>query len=185
MTADRPTREPWCIAAGLDREGLVCSEQFFGLWPMGQVTDAQLPAFVAILNGPVASAFLAAHAPAKGSCLAALKDVPTPPTPPARAAKLAADYARASSGTGDGGFRRGTGGLADPGRCRGSRGVRPADGPRTAAPRPFPGLGAPGPRPHPGRARVRGDSVRTGTGFSTSSGRCRPTRRSFFRAYGV
>ena len=94
VSAARPTRGPWCIAAGLDREGLVCSEQFFGLWPKGSVTDAQLPAFAAILNGPVASAFLAAHAPAKGSCLAALKDVPVPPTPPSRAAELAADYAR-------------------------------------------------------------------------------------------
>ena len=94
VTAARPTRGPWCIAAGLDREGLVCSEQFFALWPKGQVTDAELPAFAAILNGPVASAFLAAHAPAKGSRLAALKDVPVPPAPPARAAELAADYAR-------------------------------------------------------------------------------------------
>ena len=72
----------------------MCSERFFGLWPKGPVTDAQLPAFVAILNGPVASAFLAAHAPLKGSCLAALKNVPVPPAAPPRAAELAADYAR-------------------------------------------------------------------------------------------
>ena len=94
VSAARPTRGPWRIAAGLDREGLVCSERFFGLWPKGPVTDAQLPAFAAILNGPVASAFLSAHAPAKGGCLAALKDVPVPPAPPARAAELAADYTR-------------------------------------------------------------------------------------------
>ena len=167
VTATRPTRGPWRIAAGLDREGLVCSEQFFALWPKGPVPDAQLPAFAAVLNGPVASAFLAAHAPAKGSCLAALKDVPIPPALPARAAELAADYARRLRGTGDGGFRRGTGGLADPDRRRGARGVRPAGASRTAAPRRFPGLGAPGrscvaplgradsgPRPHPGRAAV-------------------------------
>ena len=94
VSAARPTRGPWRIVAGLDREGLVCSERFFGLWPQGPVTDAQLPAFAAILNGPVASAFLAAHVPAKGSFLAALKDVPVPSVPPARAAELAADYVR-------------------------------------------------------------------------------------------
>ena len=94
VTAARPTRGPWRIAAGLDREGLVCSEQFFALWPKGPVPDAQLPVFAAVLNGPVASAFLAAHAPAKGSRLGALNDVPVPPAPPARAAELAADYAR-------------------------------------------------------------------------------------------
>ena len=49
----------------LDRNGLVCSQQFFGLWPKQQLTDAQLLTFAAVLNGPVTNAFLATHSPAK------------------------------------------------------------------------------------------------------------------------
>ena len=92
--AARPTHAPWCITAGLDREGLVCSEQFFGLWPKRQVTDAQLPAFAAILNGPVASGFLAARTPAGRLRIADIKDIPIPPAPPLRAAELVVDYVR-------------------------------------------------------------------------------------------
>ena len=92
--AARPTRGPWSIVAGLDREGLVCSGQFFGLWPKRRVTDAQLLAFVAILNGPVASAFLAAHSPAKRVRVADVRRIPVPSVLPSRAADLAADYVR-------------------------------------------------------------------------------------------
>ena len=92
--AARPIRGPWCITAGLDREGLVCSGQFFGLWPKRGVTDAQLLAFVAILNGPVASVFLAAHSPAKRVRLADVKRIPVPSVLPPHAANLTADYVR-------------------------------------------------------------------------------------------
>lgn len=92
--AARPTRGPWSIAAGLDREGLVYSGQFFGLWPKRCVTDARLLAFVAILNGPVASAFLAAHSPAKRVRVADVRRIPVPSVLPSRAADLAVDYVR-------------------------------------------------------------------------------------------
>ena len=93
-TAARPTPGPWSIAAGLDREGLVCSGQFFGLWPKRRVADAQLLAFVAILNGPVASAFLAAHSLAKRVRVADVKRIPVPSALPPHAANLTADYVR-------------------------------------------------------------------------------------------
>ena len=92
--AARPTAAPWCVAAGIDREGLVCSGQFFGLWPKRPVTEAQLPAFAAVLNGPVASAFLAAHSPAKRVRVADVRRIPVPSVLPSRAADLAADYVR-------------------------------------------------------------------------------------------
>ena len=92
--AARPTAAPWCVTVGIDREGLVCSGQFFGLWPKRCVTDAQLLAFVAILNGPVASAFLAAHSPAKRVRVADVRRIPVPSELPSRAADLAADYVR-------------------------------------------------------------------------------------------
>ena len=72
----------------------MCSGQFFGLWPKRCVTDAQLLAFVAILNGPVSSAFLAAHSPAKQVRVADVRRIPVPSVLPSRAADLAADYVR-------------------------------------------------------------------------------------------
>lgn len=92
--AARPTAAPWCVAAGIDREGLVCSEQCFGLWPKRPVTEAQLPAFAAVLNGPVASAFLAARTPAERLRVADIKNIPIPSAPPLRAAELVVDYVR-------------------------------------------------------------------------------------------
>ena len=92
----------WRIAAMLDRSGLVCSQQFFGLWPTRRLTEAHLLTLAAVLNGPVANAFIATHSPAKGIRISALKEVPLPSTTPLRVDKLVVEYVQclqASSAT--------------------------------------------------------------------------------------
>ena len=86
------SRKAWRIAAMLDRDGLVCSQQFFGLWPKRKLTVAQLLTFAAVLNGPVANAFLATHSPAKGIRISAIKRVPIPSTLPFHVETLVAEY---------------------------------------------------------------------------------------------
>lgn len=88
----RLTRGSWRIAAVLDKSGLVCSQQFFGLWPSRPLGDAEFLAFVAILNGPVASGFLAAHSPAKGIRIGDMKNIPIPSALPSDAAELVINY---------------------------------------------------------------------------------------------
>ena len=94
VNAARLSRRAWRIAAMLDRSALVCSQQFFGLWPKRQLTDAQLLTFAAVLNGPVANAFLATHSPAKRIRISAIKQVPIPSTLPFQVEKLVAEYVR-------------------------------------------------------------------------------------------
>ena len=94
VNAARLSIRSWRIAAMLDRNGLVCSQQFFGLWPKRQLTDAQLPTFVAVLNGPIANAFLATHSPAKGIRISTVKQIPMPSTLPFQVEKLVAEYVR-------------------------------------------------------------------------------------------
>src|SRR5207237_8863643 len=50
----------WRCVAFLDDEGLIGSEDFLGVWPKDRSTTIEILA--AILNGPVASGFVAAHA---------------------------------------------------------------------------------------------------------------------------
>ena len=88
----RLTRGPWRIGAALDKDGLLCSQQFFALWPNETVTDTQLLAFSAILNGPVANAFLATHSPAKGIRISALERIPVPSALPPHTGDFVADY---------------------------------------------------------------------------------------------
>ena len=92
VNAARLSVNSWRIAAMLDRNGLVCSQQFFGLWPTRRLTDAQLLTFAAVLNGPVANAFVATHSPAKRIRISAIKQVPIPSTLPFRVDKLVAEY---------------------------------------------------------------------------------------------
>lgn len=94
VNAARLSRRSWRIAATLDRNGLVCSQQFFGLWPKRQMTDVQLMTFAAVLNGPVANAFLATHSPAKGIRVSAMKRLPIPSTLPSKVDKLLVEYTR-------------------------------------------------------------------------------------------
>jgi hypothetical protein len=57
--ATRISRGPWRIVAVPDYEGLVCYQNFHGIWPRGRFPTEVI---AALLNAPVANAFLWAHA---------------------------------------------------------------------------------------------------------------------------
>jgi hypothetical protein len=91
--AGRLSRGPWRIAATVDCSGLMGSQQWFGMWPRGDADVDDLAALAAIVNGPVASAYLAVHSPAKGIRISAVNAIPMPATLP-NVAELIADYRR-------------------------------------------------------------------------------------------
>lgn len=83
---------PWRLAAARDRDGLLLSQQFIALWPRKPLSDPMFMAFVAVLNGPVANAFVAARNGDGNIRIGNLDPIPIPrgDLPPAGA--LAADY---------------------------------------------------------------------------------------------
>ncbi|MFC1972126.1 N-6 DNA methylase [Chloroflexota bacterium] len=56
--AHRLSRGPWRITAVPNEDGLVCYHNFHGIWPIGGV---RLEVIAAILNSPIANAYLATH----------------------------------------------------------------------------------------------------------------------------
>ena len=94
MNAGRLSRKAWRIAVAFDTHGLLCSQQFCGLWPRHTLTEAQFLALTAVLNGPVANAFLATHSPEKGIRIYTIEQIPVPPTLPVHVETLVRDYAR-------------------------------------------------------------------------------------------
>ncbi|MGJ8480219.1 N-6 DNA methylase [Sphingobium yanoikuyae] len=54
----RSSRGPWRLAAAADRTGLWASQQFSAIWPTG---DYDVDMLAAILNGPLANAFVTEH----------------------------------------------------------------------------------------------------------------------------
>lgn len=95
--AGRLSRGPWRIAATDDRSGVVGSQQWFGMWPRGNAKDDDLLALAAIVNGPVANAYLAVHSPAKGIRISVVNAIPMPVRLP-DVAGLVADYRRLLKG---------------------------------------------------------------------------------------
>jgi len=91
--AGRLSRGPWRIGGALDTKGLLYSQQFFGLWPETPLSERDLLALSAVLNGPVANAFLAVHSPAKGIRVSAVAQIPIPPSLPNQLPDLVAEYA--------------------------------------------------------------------------------------------
>ena len=89
--AARLSRGYWRLAAVVDREGLIASQQFVGLWPKTPAVD--LDALAAILNGPIANAYMADHSTEKRFRIRALVDVPVPAALPPEVGELAREYA--------------------------------------------------------------------------------------------
>lgn len=54
----RSSRGPWRLAAAADASGLWASQQFTGIWPTGELG---IDALAAILNGPLANAYVTEH----------------------------------------------------------------------------------------------------------------------------
>ncbi len=75
MNAIRVSRGPWKIAAFSEEQGLVCTANFQCLWPRAGWGTKTLSA---ILNGPVASGYVAAHEASKHILKDILAEVPLP-----------------------------------------------------------------------------------------------------------
>jgi len=89
--AARLSRGYWRLAAVVDRSKLVASQQFVGLWPKNPATD--LDALAAVLNGPIANAYMADHSTEKRFRIRSLLNVPLPASAPAELGDLAREYA--------------------------------------------------------------------------------------------
>jgi hypothetical protein len=79
------------LAAVVDRSKLIASQQFVGLWPKNPSSD--LDAIAAVLNGPIANAFMADHSTEKRFRIKSLLSVPLPAAPPPELGDLARKYA--------------------------------------------------------------------------------------------
>ena len=69
------SRGPWRIAAFADYEGWVCYQTFIGVWPTSNMC---LVALAAVLNGPVANAFVSTREGKTDISVETLKCIPVP-----------------------------------------------------------------------------------------------------------
>jgi hypothetical protein len=92
LNASRLSRGPWRIAAFADFDGLLYSQQFYGMRPVGSVSRLQLLALSAVLNGPVANAYIAVHSPAERFRISALDKIPIPARIPEEVGEMVSDY---------------------------------------------------------------------------------------------
>ena len=91
-SATRLSRGAWCIGAFPDLEGLLCSQQFFAMRPTGAMTPNALLALTAVLNGPVANAFLAVNSPKDRFRASVIDAIPIPVSLPAKLGELVEAY---------------------------------------------------------------------------------------------
>ena len=75
----RLSRGPWRMAAAADRSGLVASQGFFGIW--STTDELPLEALAAILNAPLANAFVTEHASNQHLTIDLMKQLPMPKRP--------------------------------------------------------------------------------------------------------
>jgi hypothetical protein len=76
VNASRISRGQWCLAAFEERGGLLASQNFHAVWPKEPWTPRAL---AAVLNGPIANAFMACHeSEQQRSRKETLKKIPMP-----------------------------------------------------------------------------------------------------------
>jgi type I restriction-modification system DNA methylase subunit len=73
--AVRMSRGPWRIVATVDEVGLMCYQQFHGIWPKA---DTPLELIAAVLNGPVANVLLSTSETTRHNRIKDLKAIPLP-----------------------------------------------------------------------------------------------------------
>ncbi len=86
----RLSRGPWRLAAAADRSGLVASQGFFGIWPT--TDELRLEALAAILNGPLANAFVTERASNQHLTNDLMKQLPIPKRPLSRVVEAVKRY---------------------------------------------------------------------------------------------
>tara|TARA_R110001583_G_C5646805_1_gene408356 strand:- start:520 stop:3024 length:2505 start_codon:yes stop_codon:yes gene_type:complete len=77
LNAARKSRGAWRLAASTDREGLVLSQQLIGCW-LKESSQARLQVVEAILNSPIASAFVSGINSRKRFNLRTIENIPVP-----------------------------------------------------------------------------------------------------------
>jgi hypothetical protein len=92
INAARLSRGPWRIGAITDFHSLLYSQQFYGLWPIEPIEGQELLALSAVLNGPVANAFVALHSPSNRFRALAVQQIPIPSSFPSGISELVAEY---------------------------------------------------------------------------------------------
>jgi hypothetical protein len=90
--AARLSRGPGCFAATVDRAGLLASQQLFGIWLKPHERGVSLDALCAILNSPLAVAYLASHSPPDRIRVGTVEDVPLPSKLPSGIDALVEQY---------------------------------------------------------------------------------------------
>lgn len=72
----RRSRKGWRYVALIDYEGLYCTDNFFGVW--SKDVDTTIEYIAAILNNPLAAAYVACHATGKHNSKNILDQIPVP-----------------------------------------------------------------------------------------------------------
>jgi hypothetical protein len=75
MNGRRKGRYPWRVAAFADLEGLICYHTFLGLWPVAELSPTVLSA---VINGPLASAYISTHTVGRDVPGGVVKKIPLP-----------------------------------------------------------------------------------------------------------
>lgn len=75
VNSARRSRGPWTLTAAIDDDGLICYQNIHGVWPR---RDLRTEVAAAVLNGPVASAFVNSFEIGRHVRIVTLKQVPVP-----------------------------------------------------------------------------------------------------------
>lgn len=92
VNAARRSRGLWRMSAIVDFSGLVYSQQFYGFWPKTAMDRRELLAWCAVVNGPVANAYIAMHSPANRFRASAVRQIPIPSSLPDELSDLVSDH---------------------------------------------------------------------------------------------
>jgi hypothetical protein len=75
VNANQQSRGPWKVSASIDNSGLVCYQNFHGIWHTGTFP---LEVLAAVLNGPLGNAFVGTRESKRHVHVHTLKDIPVP-----------------------------------------------------------------------------------------------------------
>jgi hypothetical protein len=73
--ASRISKDRWLIAGAVDEQGLVCYQRFHGIWPKDGMPVEVL---AAVVNGPVANAFVSIHRTSRDNQVRIVRQIPVP-----------------------------------------------------------------------------------------------------------
>jgi hypothetical protein len=74
--AARLSEGHWTIAAAIDNQGIMATQRFHGVWPTNSVS---LELLAAVLNGPIANAYVSTHRTSRDNQIRFIKQIPFPP----------------------------------------------------------------------------------------------------------